>query len=62
MHETALFASSRKRSPERQEFYDRLDQQHTAPLWEVLARLVPPEPHPADRARAVEVRRRSCRC
>lgn len=34
-------------SPERQEFYGRLDQKSTAPLWEVLGRLVPPEPQPA---------------
>ena len=33
-------------SPERQEFYGRLDQKSTAPLWEVLGRLVPPEPQP----------------
>src|SRR5262245_66228907 len=34
-------------SPERQEFYGRLDQKNTAPLWEVLGRLVPPAPQPA---------------
>jgi gentisate 1,2-dioxygenase len=34
-------------SPERQAFYDRLDRIHTAPLWEVLNRLVTPEPKPA---------------
>ena len=34
-------------SPERQAFYDRLDQNDTAPLWEVLSRLVLPEPKPA---------------
>jgi gentisate 1,2-dioxygenase len=33
-------------SPERKEFYGRLDQKHTAPLWEVLGKIVPPEPAP----------------
>jgi gentisate 1,2-dioxygenase len=32
---------------ERREFYERLDRKETAPLWEALARLVPPEPQPA---------------
>ena len=32
--------------PERREFYARLDQKQTAPLWEVLGKLVPPEPTP----------------
>jgi gentisate 1,2-dioxygenase len=32
---------------ERREFYERLDQKNTAPLWEALARLVTPEPRPA---------------
>ena len=32
---------------QRQEFYQRLDRKHTAPLWEALARLVTPEPRPA---------------
>jgi gentisate 1,2-dioxygenase len=32
---------------QRQEFYQRLDSKHTAPLWEALARLVTPEPRPA---------------
>lgn len=36
-------------SRERAEFYARLDAQHTAPLWEVLGRLVLPEPRPASR-------------
>lgn len=31
----------------RQEFYQRLNGKHTAPLWEALARLVTPEPRPA---------------
>jgi gentisate 1,2-dioxygenase len=34
-------------SPERQALYTRLDQHATAPLWEVLATLVLPEPKPA---------------
>jgi len=33
--------------PERQELYTRLDQKNTAPLWEVLSRLVPPTPQPS---------------
>jgi gentisate 1,2-dioxygenase len=33
-------------SEERREFYARLDTKNTAPLWEVLARLVTPEPQP----------------
>ena len=47
MHETASFVVKPETSPERQEFYDRLDSVHTAPLWEVLNRLVLPEPNPA---------------
>jgi gentisate 1,2-dioxygenase len=47
MHETASFVVKPPTSPERQEFYDRLDRIHTAPLWEVLNRLVLPEPNPA---------------
>lgn len=33
-------------SPERKEFYTRLDQKSTAPLWEVLTRLLSPAPAP----------------
>jgi gentisate 1,2-dioxygenase len=33
-------------SPERADFYARLDQKSTAPLWEVLGRLVMPQPQP----------------
>jgi gentisate 1,2-dioxygenase len=47
MHETASFVVKPQTSPERQEFYGRLDRIHTAPLWEVLNRLVLPEPNPA---------------
>ena len=47
MHETASFVAKPQTSPERQAFYDRLDRIHTAPLWEVLNRLVLPAPNPA---------------
>ena len=33
-------------SPERKDFYHRLDGKHTAPLWEVLAKIIPPSPTP----------------
>src|SRR5688572_14266176 len=33
-------------SPERRDFYKRLDGKHTAPLWEVLAKIIPPSPTP----------------
>lgn len=33
-------------SAERRDLYARLDQKHTAPLWEVLAKIVPPAPSP----------------
>jgi gentisate 1,2-dioxygenase len=33
-------------SPERADFYARLDKKNTAPLWEVLGRLITPEPQP----------------
>jgi gentisate 1,2-dioxygenase len=36
-------------SPERLDFYTRLDQKSTAPLWEVLSRLVTPHPQPQTR-------------
>jgi gentisate 1,2-dioxygenase len=32
---------------DRREFYQRLDAQNAAPLWEVLGRIIPPEPQPA---------------
>ena len=47
MHETASVATKPEISPERQAFYSRLDQNDTAPLWEVLSRLVLPEPQPS---------------
>jgi gentisate 1,2-dioxygenase len=33
-------------SPERKDFYGRLDRKHAAPLWEVLAKIIPPTPTP----------------
>ena len=33
-------------TPERQEFYDRLDARGTAPLWEVLGAIIPPRAAP----------------
>ena len=33
------------RTPERQEFYDRIAPRHLAPLWEKLHHLVTAEPH-----------------
>jgi gentisate 1,2-dioxygenase len=33
-------------TPERKEFYDRLDKRGAAPLWEVLGAIIPPEPRP----------------
>ena len=42
---TAFFTKP-ETSPERREFYGRLDQKSVAPLWEVLARIIPPEPTP----------------
>jgi gentisate 1,2-dioxygenase len=37
-------------TPERQEFYGRLDARGTAPLWEVLGAIIPTEPTPETRA------------
>jgi len=33
-------------TPERREFYARLEKKGTAPLWEVLSRIIPPQPTP----------------
>ena len=33
-------------TPQRKDFYGRLDKKSTAPLWEVLGRIIPPEPTP----------------
>jgi len=43
--EAAAFAKP-EITPERRAFYDRLDQQNIAPLWEVLARIIPAQPTP----------------
>ncbi|HLG55644.1 MAG TPA: gentisate 1,2-dioxygenase [Vicinamibacterales bacterium] len=42
---TAFFTKP-ELTPERQEFYNRLDAKSTAPLWEVLGAIIPPEPQP----------------
>jgi gentisate 1,2-dioxygenase len=41
------FHTKPETSDERKEFYERLEKKNTAPLWESLARLFPPEPKPA---------------
>ena len=33
-------------TPERQHFYERLEKRGVAPLWNVLARIIPPRPTP----------------
>ena len=33
-------------TPERKDFYARLDKKNVAPLWEVLAKIIPPTPAP----------------
>lgn len=45
--ETTSFVTRPETSAERREFYGRLDRKGTTPLWEVLNRLVTPEPKPA---------------
>lgn len=45
--DSTAFHTKPEASSERKEFYQRLDQKSTAPLWEVLARLVTPEPRTA---------------
>src|SRR2546428_11971714 len=42
----ATFYVKPEASAERQEFYERLAQRSAAPLWEVLADLVPVQPKP----------------
>jgi gentisate 1,2-dioxygenase len=44
MNYSSPFVDTPVRTAERQEFYGRLDRQNTAPLWEVLNRLVMPQP------------------
>jgi len=46
---TEAFFSKPALTPERTEFYARLGERSTAPLWEVLGKLVSPEPHPDTR-------------
>jgi gentisate 1,2-dioxygenase len=46
MNYPSTFVEKPGLSAERQEFYGRLDKKNTAPLWEVLNRLVTPQPQP----------------
>jgi gentisate 1,2-dioxygenase len=46
MQTSTSFVVKPDTSPERLDFYGRLDKKNTAPLWEVLNRLVLPEPRP----------------
>jgi gentisate 1,2-dioxygenase len=46
MQTTTPFFVKPDTSPERADFYARLDKKNTAPLWEVLGRLVLPQPQP----------------
>jgi gentisate 1,2-dioxygenase len=43
---TATAFSKEGLSAERRDLYARLDRKSTAPLWEVMAKIVPPEPRP----------------
>ena len=45
--ETTTFHVKPETSAERKELYERLHAKNTAPLWEVLAKLVTPEPQTA---------------
>src|SRR4051812_31334476 len=45
MDTTAVFTKPAV-TPERKEFYGRLDKKSVAPLWEVLGRIIPPQPTP----------------
>jgi gentisate 1,2-dioxygenase len=45
--ETTTFYTKPDTSPERKALYERLATKNTAPLWEVLAKLVTPVPQPA---------------
>jgi gentisate 1,2-dioxygenase len=47
METARSFHTQPKTSEERREFYDRLQQKNTTPLWESLARLFPNEPRPS---------------
>jgi gentisate 1,2-dioxygenase len=46
MNATA-FHTKPETTSERKEFYRRLDEKNSAPLWEVLGQIIPPEPRPA---------------
>src|SRR5262245_6655157 len=47
MESARTFHVKPQTSPERREFYSRLENKNTAPLWESLARLFPSEPRPS---------------
>jgi gentisate 1,2-dioxygenase len=47
MDTAAFYAKPETAAPEWREFYQRLEGKNTAALWEVLAEIVPPQPHPA---------------
>ena len=44
---TSAFYVKPETSAERREYYQRLEQNHAAPLWEVLGDLIPAQPRPA---------------
>ena len=43
---TSTFYVKPETSAERREYYQRLEQKHAAPLWEVLGDLIPAQPRP----------------
>ena len=43
---STAFYNKPESTPERREFYSRLDAKGVAPLWEVLAAIIPPHPKP----------------
>ena len=43
---TATVITKHDLPPERRDLYARLDQKSTAPLWEVLGKIIPTEPAP----------------
>src|SRR5690242_7428624 len=44
---TSAFSAKPEISPQRRDFYRRLEQKHAAPLWEVLSDLIPSQPRPS---------------
>src|SRR5260370_20262681 len=44
---TPAFHAKPEISAQRREYYQRLEQMHAAPLWEVLGDLIPAQPKPA---------------